>query len=92
MKLLQYWESLLNFQFNPLVTASGKTRWQNLKVTVVMNAVTFFKRLEYLLSLYEKESAILIQILEEAICVFLCANALGKGMNPPVIPSARGKS
>ena len=32
-----------------------------------------------------------VQILSEAICISLCTNALGKGMNPSVLPSAMGK-
>ena len=37
------------------------------------------------------ESVTQVQILEEIVCISLCANALWKGMNPSVLPLAMGK-
>ena len=35
--------------------------------------------------------AIQVQILDDAICISLCTNALGKGMNPSVLSQTTGK-
>ena len=37
------------------------------------------------------ELSIQVQILDEAVCISLCANALGKGMNLSVLPPAMEK-
>ena len=37
------------------------------------------------------ELVIRIQIMDGAICIFLCTNALGKGMNPSIILVTVGK-
>ena len=37
------------------------------------------------------KSAIQVQILDKPIYVSLCANALGKGMKPSLLPPAIGK-
>ena len=37
------------------------------------------------------ESVIWVQILDEAVCVSLCANTLGKGMNPFTPPPSYGQ-
>ena len=39
----------------------------------------------------EKELATQIQILDEAVCISLCTNPLGKDMNPSVLSPAIGK-
>ena len=37
------------------------------------------------------KSATHVQILNETVCISLCANALGEGMNPSVLLLAKGK-
>ena len=37
------------------------------------------------------ESVIWVQILDDTVCVSICANALEKAMNPSVFPPAMGK-
>ena len=37
------------------------------------------------------EMVTLVQILDEAVCISLCTNALGKSMNSSLLPSAIDK-
>ena len=39
----------------------------------------------------EMELALWVQILDMVICISLCTNKLGKGINPSVLPPAMGK-
>ena len=36
-------------------------------------------------------TAIQVQTLDEAVCISLSTNTLGKGMNPTILPPAMGK-
>ena len=44
-----------------------------------------------MLSSYEMDMATGVQFLDEAVGRSLCANTLGKGMNPSILPPAKGK-
>ena len=46
--------------------------------------------LVWLLSALEIDSAIWVQIMNESVCISLCANALGKGINPSVLSTGKG--
>ena len=48
-------------------------------------------RLKWLLLLQEMELATWIQSLEKAVCISLCANILGEGMNLTSLPPTMGK-
>ena len=43
------------------------------------------------LSLLEMVTATYIQILDEAVCIWKCANTLEKGMDPTILRSAMDK-
>ena len=59
-------------------------------MVILLTSEFYFEGLLYIYcSEEEMESATRVQILDVAVCISIHANALGKGINPPVLAMAK---